>query len=115
VQRQRAEWLRLRQEHPDQLLCVAGDFNARLDASAHYGTVDARLAILQGLADAGAKCLTADETSDSQAHDSRLASLDHVAVTELAALGSRLETVPSVVDGHRISDRDGVLVELTWP
>ncbi|WP_157269697.1 hypothetical protein [Azohydromonas aeria] len=82
--------------------------------SAHYGTVDARLAILQGLADAGAKSLTADETSGSQAHDSQRPILDHVAFAELAGLGCRLETVPSVVDGHRISDRDGVLVELTW-
>lgn len=115
VQRQRAEWLRLRQEYADHLLCVAGDFNASLDASAHYGKVDPRLAILQGLADAGLRCPTATEPLGSHAHDGHHASLvDHVAFTDMAELDSRLETVPSVVDGHRMSDRDGVLVEVTW-
>ncbi|WP_375140239.1 endonuclease/exonuclease/phosphatase family protein [Azohydromonas aeria] len=114
VQRQRAEWLRLRQEHPDHLLCVAGDFNASLDVSAHYGTVDARLAILQGLCDAGLRCLTADEIPSERAEDARRAGMDHVAFTELASLANRVETVPGVVEGRRMSERDGVLVDLNW-
>ncbi|WP_157268817.1 endonuclease/exonuclease/phosphatase family protein [Azohydromonas aeria] len=116
VQRQRAEWLRLRQEYADHLLCVAGDFNASLDTAAHYGTVDPRQAILQGLADAGLKCLTAAERLEvhAQAHDGRRASVDHVAFTDVPGLNVRLETVPGVVDGHRMSERDGVVVELSW-
>jgi hypothetical protein len=114
VQRQRAEWLRLRQEYPDHLLCIAGDFNASLSASAHYGTADARLGILQGLADAGLKCLTTDEQRSPLAHDGRPAGLDHVSFTELEGLDSRLEVVPGLIDGHRLSDRDGILVELAW-
>ncbi|WP_157269128.1 endonuclease/exonuclease/phosphatase family protein [Azohydromonas aeria] len=115
VQRQCAEWLRLRQEFRDHLLCVAGDFNASLEASARYGSVDPRRSILQGLADAGMKCLTTDERRGSLAPQGPLSGMDHMAVTEEDGLASRLAAVPSLVNGHRLSDREGILVELAWP
>ncbi len=115
VQRQRAEWLRLRQEFPDHALCVAGDFNANLDATAAYGSVDPRHGLLQGLSDAGLQCLTTDERRGPLEQGVGRAGVAHVCFSALEGLESRLEAWPASVDGYRLSDHSGILVELSWP
>ena len=59
VRKQTAEWRRLREQYPDHLLCVAGDFNENLDGTRWYGVRDAKEAIQKGLAAAGMRCVTA--------------------------------------------------------
>ncbi|MDZ5457532.1 hypothetical protein SM757_13205 [Azohydromonas lata] len=115
VQRQRAEWLRLRQEFPDHALCVAGDFNANLDATASYGSVDPRHSLLQGLADAGLQCLTTDDKRDPLEQGVGRAGVAHVCFSALEGLESRLEAWPASAEGYRLSDQSGILVELSWP
>jgi hypothetical protein len=114
VSRQRAEWLRLAREYPEHALCVAGDFNAHLDSTATYAAVDPRHGILQGLADAGMKCLTTDDLRSALEPDSAHAGAVQVCFSALEGLDVRIEAWPAAVNGLRASDEGGLLVELAW-
>ncbi|NML17946.1 endonuclease/exonuclease/phosphatase family protein [Azohydromonas caseinilytica] len=115
VQRQRAEWLRLRQNLPDHAMCVAGDFNTNLDEAARYGAADPRHSILQGLADAGMACLTSDALRRTLAQPGDRAGVDHVCFSsDMDGLSSQIEAWPATIDGQRLSERGGILVELAW-
>ncbi len=114
VNRQRAEWLRLSREYPDHALCVAGDFNAHLDPLARYAAVDPRQGMLQGLADAGMKCLTTDDLRSVLGPDGAHVGAVQVCFSVIDGLESRLEAWPANFNGLRASDEGGILVELAW-
>ena len=114
VHRRRAEWQRLSQDFPDHALCVAGDFNTNLDEAASYGTTDPRHAILRGLADVGMRCLTTDALRGPLEPPGGRASVDHVCFSDVEGLKGHLQAWPATMDGHRLSDRGGILVELGW-
>lgn len=114
VNRQRAEWLRLSREYPDHALCVAGDFNAHLDPLARYAAVDPRQGMLQGLADAGMKCLTTDDLRGALGPDGAQVGAVQVCFSAIDGLESRLEAWPATFNGLRASDEGGILVELAW-
>jgi endonuclease/exonuclease/phosphatase family metal-dependent hydrolase len=97
---QAREWARLREEHPDTPLCVAGDLNMNLGGPHYYGTRRGRETLRRGLAGAGLVCVT--ETDRIPAALLRHPPIDHVCLSERIAGGAR------VVDGWEGEDRDGV-------
>jgi hypothetical protein len=58
VRMQTKEWLKLRAEYPDHVLCVAGDFNANLDGTRWYGVPDTKKGIELALVAGGMHCAT---------------------------------------------------------
>lgn len=114
VSRQRLQWLRMRREYPEHALCVAGDFNVDLDPSARYAAPDARHGLLQGLDEAGMKCLSTRDLRGSLAPGLGSAAVDHVCFSDLPGLRSRLEAWPGTRDGQALSDRGGILAQLEW-
>jgi endonuclease/exonuclease/phosphatase family metal-dependent hydrolase len=71
-----AEWRQLRQDHPDHLMCVAGDFNMNLDGRKWYGDAQSRTDLLAGLNAAELRCVT---TEDWQAQLKR-SSIEHICI-----------------------------------
>jgi endonuclease/exonuclease/phosphatase family metal-dependent hydrolase len=114
VHHRRAEWRQLGQDFPDHAMCVAGDFNTNLDEAAWYGTAYSKQGILQGLADIGMKCLTTDELRSPLEQPGGRGGVDHVCFSDVDGLTSQLEAWPAIMDGHRLSDRGGIVVELAW-
>lgn len=58
IARQGAEWQRLRAQHPNLPMVVAGDFNQDRDGSGWYGTREARARLGEALDAAGLVCVT---------------------------------------------------------
>jgi endonuclease/exonuclease/phosphatase family metal-dependent hydrolase len=111
VPEQAAEWLALRDAHPDAALCVAGDYNMNLGGKHHYGTKMGREMLRSGLAAAGLVCLT--ETDRIPPGKLRHPPIDHIAVS------ARISTPVSIdawertdADGVRLSDHSGLVATL---
>ncbi|HEX6535479.1 MAG TPA: endonuclease/exonuclease/phosphatase family protein [Gemmatimonadaceae bacterium] len=118
VPRQRADWERLRAEFPDDRLCVAGDLNQSLDerrwhGRQWYGAASTRALLLDALAAARLTCVTAHDLV-ATGHLSTQSTIDHICID--LALADRVRTVGAweagCGDGVRLSDHNGVYVEL---
>lgn len=114
---QAEDWRRLRAEHPDAHLCVAGDLNQSFDGRRWhgrewYGTTSTRRLLREALTSAGLTCVTAHDLV-AAGHLTTRSSIDHVCVD--AALASLPMSVHAWEagrgDGVRLSDHNGVCVE----
>ncbi len=110
VEQQAKEWANLLGEHRDVTgLVVAGDFNMNLGGAHFYGTEQGRGLLRAGLKKAGLVCLTAAD----RIRDLESPPIDHVCVSEHIVVGhSVVEGWEGTVDGVKLSDHSGVLVEL---
>jgi hypothetical protein len=115
---QRADWRRLRSAFPGDRFCVAGDLNQSLDGRRWdgrewYGTKGTRTALRDALASVELQCVTAHDLV-AAGHLTTRSSIDHICL-DAASAGQR--TViraweAGCGDGVRLSDHNGVLVEL---
>lgn len=111
---QSEDWLRLRDEASGEL-CVAGDFNQDLLSEGHYyGSGGGRTALRDAFHKCGLDCLTGGK-DDPLAGHAGLASVDHIAITGLRAVGERRSTVwpaPGTLNRTLLSDHYGVWAEV---
>jgi len=113
VPEQRREWAALRGRYPAATLIVAGDLNHDLGGEHYYGTKAGRALLTRELASAGLACVTTTDRFDRTVL--RYPPIDHVCAG--AGVGTSLNADAlgwnSHVDGVRLSDHGGVLVNLT--
>jgi endonuclease/exonuclease/phosphatase family metal-dependent hydrolase len=112
IERQGAEWRRLRAAHPGVPLLVAGDFNQDRDGSRWYGTREVRARLTTALAGAGLECVTAiDAVQGGLLREHHL--IDHICATPDLAASARIRCwEPVDGDGQRLSDHPVVAVDL---
>jgi hypothetical protein len=112
VPEQGREWASLRERYPDATLVVAGDLNQDLGGEHYYGTKAGRTLLTNELVDAGLACLTTTDRFDRAVL--RYPPIDHVCAG--AGVGTTLIATAHGwnrdVDGVRLSDHGGVLVNL---
>lgn len=76
---QKADWLELRGNDPNGLLCVAGDFNQDLLATGHYyGSKKERKMLEDALEQANLNCLTGGKFDPVAKRDPDKANVDHI-------------------------------------
>lgn len=76
---QKADWLDIRKNDPEALLCVAGDFNQDLLASGHYyGSKRERKMLEDAMAQANLTCLTSGASDPVAKLDLQKATVDHI-------------------------------------
>lgn len=108
-----ADWDRLRKEFPDHLFCVAGDFNQSRDRSGWYEDAESVKKLTSALDRSSLLCVTEDDMRAKGLLQSR-ASIDHVCLsqslaTQVVAVGAWEGTT---VDGRRMSDHNGIVVDI---
>jgi endonuclease/exonuclease/phosphatase family metal-dependent hydrolase len=114
VERQRGDWLRLRELYPDVPLVVAGDFNqGRSGRPWSYGTKAARQSVTDGLALAGMTCLTEVDLVASGAISTK-SHVEHICATTDLSLVGEIHAWPRTDDtGTALSDHPTIAVDLT--
>ncbi len=107
-----ADWARLRAEHPDASLVVAGDFNMNLGGKHYYGTARGRTVLRDGLAKSGLFCAT--ETERLPPGWLQHPPIDHVAVPAVwePRTGVVAAWEGTAADGVKLSDHSGLVVEV---
>jgi endonuclease/exonuclease/phosphatase family metal-dependent hydrolase len=80
---QRSDWLRIRSQHPDAELCVAGDLNQDLQQLHYYGSTAGRSALREALSISELTCVTAgDRDPVSLMTGATAAAIDHICLSE---------------------------------
>ena len=112
VERQRAEWLRIRRRYPDVPMIVAGDFNqGRSGSRWSYGTNAARQAVTDGLGAAGRRCLT-EENLEASGVLSR-SHVEHICASlDLEPVGPMLVWDRVDDQGKHLSDHPTIAIDL---
>ncbi len=109
---QLAEWRRLLERRSGMPLVVAGDLNMNLGGPHYYGTTRARRALWAGLADIGLTCASGTERVPAGAL--RHPHIDHIIVPAEWMAGSRVASAwEGEIDGMKLSDHSGLVVEVT--
>lgn len=112
---QRADWARLRAEHPNADFVVAGDFNQDLSDRHYYWSREGRVALLAALESAGLVALTADPRDPVRAASNGLrAWIDHICVpAESKWVAAHTSVWPAAdTPDRRLSDHYGVAAEI---
>jgi hypothetical protein len=114
VERQRSDWQKIRELHPDIPLIVAGDFNqARSGRPRSYGTDANRDAVSEGLREAGMVCLTEGDLVEAR----KIAEPSHVehicATGDLRAVGPVQAWRRVNESGTRLSDHPTIAVDFS--
>jgi hypothetical protein len=112
VRSQTVEWKKLRDQYPDHLFCVAGDFNENLDGTRWYGVRDAKEGIRKGLAAADLRCAT---DVDLRARGMTRATVDHICLSSNFGGSIKMDAWEGTVSGVKLSDHNGVLVDVEMP
>ena len=108
-----ADWYRLRKEFPDHLFCVAGDFNQSRDGSGWYEDAESLKMLTSALECSSLLCVTEDDMRAKGFLQTR-ASIDHICLsqtlaTQVVSVGAWEGTA---VDGYRMSDHNGIVVDI---
>lgn len=107
------DWYRLRNEFPDHLFCIAGDFNQSRDGSGWYEDVESVQMLTTALARSSLVCVTETDLRAKGILQSR-ASIDHICLSEsLATKVEALDAWEGTADGCRMSDHNGIVVDLS--
>ncbi|XLZ69491.1 endonuclease/exonuclease/phosphatase family protein [Massilia sp. SR12] len=106
-----ADWLRLRAEFPSHLLCVAGDFNQSRDGTGWYEDADSVAKLSFALDQSSLKCVS---ELDMRANGLSRATIDHICISRSLANDVRAIGAweGSARDGFRMSDHNGVFIDL---
>lgn len=106
-----ADWRRLREEFPNHLLCVAGDFNQSRDGSGWYEDADSVAKLSLALDRSSLKCVT---ELDMRANGLSRATIDHICLSQPLASGVR--TIGAwegkAPDDCKMSDHNGVFIDV---
>ena len=113
IDEQNEEWCALRRDHPDAVLCVAGDLNLNLGGPHWYGTERGHEAMRKAMHQNGLVCTTEYDRIPPELKLNH-SPIDHVLISESLANNSRVVagwegTAP---DGVRLSDHSGLVVDL---
>ena len=108
-----ADWLRLRQEFPNHLLCVAGDFNQSRDGSGWYEDAESVKMLSVAFDASDLQCVTEADMRASGQLKSR-ASIDHICLSKSVAVQG--VTVGAwegtTTDGCKMSDHNGIVIDV---
>ena len=109
----RADWLRLRQEFPNHLFCVAGDFNQSRDGSGWYEDAESVKILSAALDGSDLQCVTEDDMRANGTLKSR-ASIDHICLSKsLVSQGITVGVWEGTTDdGCQMSDHNGVVISI---
>jgi hypothetical protein len=111
IKAQGVEWARLRQQFPKHLFVLAGDFNQSRDGSGWYEDAVSMALLSRHLEAAGLRCLT--EENLNQKFKLRRSTVDHVCLgAEPRIKGWTVNAWPGTIDGRKLSDHNGVLVQV---
>lgn len=106
-----ADWLRLRKQFPDHLLCVAGDFNQSRDGSGWYEDADSVRMLSVALDQSSLQCVT---ELDMRANGLSRATIDHICLPRPFA--NCVRTIGAwegkTDDGLSLSDHNGVFIDV---
>jgi len=111
IQAHDADWQRLRNEFPDHLFCIAGDFNQSRDGSGWYEDAESLKKLTSALEHSSLVCVTED---DMQAKGLSRASIDHICLSQTLATQVTQVTAweGTSTDGCRMSDHSGIAVDM---
>lgn len=80
---QRSDWTKIRLEHPDAELCVAGDLNQDLQTRHYYGSTAGRSALREAVSTSALTCVTAgDRDPVWLMTGEKSAAIDHICLSE---------------------------------
>jgi endonuclease/exonuclease/phosphatase family metal-dependent hydrolase len=115
--RQANEWRALRGsgEFADHWFCIAGDFNMTLHRGRGYGNDDARAAIQEGLESVGLTCHTAIDIRSPQFGGFSRDNIDHICLDNRLSLKTPVEFWSGESRQGKLSDHNGVVVEIGFP
>jgi hypothetical protein len=122
LKKQGSDWAKLRDDHPNSLICIAGDFNQDLlnDGGHFYGSKTGRNNLRQTLSESGLTCLTEKDNDPVHKFRPHLASVDHICIssqfTDYAVKLTEKSIWPSIEEhGKKLSDHFGVVVVINLP
>ncbi len=110
------DWRRLRSEHPNALICVAGDFNQDLLLTGHYyGSARGRAALWSTLRNSGLTCVTGGSADPVAAKFSPRACIDHFCISDSWAdtepiLSLNCWPSPAAL-GSKLTDHHGIAIK----
>lgn len=106
-----ADWRRLRDEFPDHLFCVAGDFNQSRDGSGWYEDAESLKRLTAALDESSLQCVTEVDMRANGLLQSR-ASVDHICLSQ--SLAKRVQSIGAwegiSQDDFKMSDHNGVVI-----
>lgn len=111
IQQHHEDWLRIQKQHPEHLMCIAGDFNQSRDGSGWYEDKQSVEMVSAALHDLSLVCVT--EQNFQKTGLSR-STIDHICLSERLV---PYKTSVNAWEGEtpergRMSDHNGVLVDL---
>ena len=115
LEAQQEDWRHLRQKYPDDLLCIAGDFNQELGLKSYAGSVLGKASLRQTLENVSVTCLTGDEADPvAQQTDNVRCNIDHICLDSRCDSSSvRRGVWPSDASNLKgLSDHFGVWVDV---
>lgn len=111
IQQHHEDWLRIQQQYPDHLICIAGDFNQSRDGSGWYEDQQSVELLSMALQDLSLVCVTEE---DFQATGLSRSTIDHICLSksllpQVVAVGAWEGSTPET---GSMSDHNGVFVDL---
>lgn len=108
-----ADWHRLRNEFPNHLFCIAGDFNQSRDESGWYEDSDSVNMLSLALDRSALQCVTEVDMRATGLLRSR-ASIDHICLSPSLAKGVlAVDAWEGIMDdGRLMSDHNGVVIDI---
>lgn len=103
--------IRCMERYRNHYFIAGGDYNQRLDDAIWYGNSESKALLQQGLKEAGLECLTALDFGAS--HQLSRGNIDHLCVSEGLRSCVRSVTPWEGTEDVKMSDHNGVLVELS--
>jgi hypothetical protein len=108
-----ADWRNLRDQFPNHLFCAAGDFNQSRDGSGWYEDAESLKKLSAALERSSLQCVTEIDMRAKGLLKSR-ASIDHICLSQ--SLAKQVFSVGAwegtSQDGFKMSDHNGVLIEV---
>lgn len=114
ARRQTDELERLARLHPESRIIYAGDFNMTLNSDAGYGRAEGRRIIRDACSRLGLKCPTAVDIRAAEHGAIGRDNIDHICVDERLGPIARTGAWPATIDGHRLSDHNGMFVDISY-
>ena len=114
IQNHDADWYSLRKKFPDHLFCIAGDFNQSRDGSGWYEDADSIKLLSAALERNQLVCVTEDDLRAKGGILLSRSSIDHICLSRsLARKSVSLDAWEgTTVDGCRMSDHNGVVIDI---
>ena len=106
-----ADWRELQSQYPSHHIIVAGDYNQHRDGVGKYGTIEMRRMLTDAFKASKLYCVTEQDFVVSMGLSRR--NIDHIGLTAgLADAVTKVLAWEGTIDGIRLSDHNGITVEL---